>query len=65
MLRGKGIQNVNGRGKGDLIAIITVEVPKNLSGKQKDALRAFEESMGERNYQKRKSFFDKVKDALK
>ncbi len=61
-LRGKGISYVNGRGKGDLIARITVEVPKNLNAKQKDALEAFEESLGEKNYQKRKTFFDKVKD---
>ena len=61
-LRGKGIAYVNGRGKGDLIARITVEVPKSLSSKQKETLKAFEESLGEKNYQKRKTFFDKVKD---
>lgn len=61
-LRGKGIPYVNGRGKGDLIARVTVETPKNLTSKQKEMLRAFEESLGEKNYQKRKSFFDKVKD---
>ncbi len=63
-LRGKGISYVNGRGKGDLIARITVEVPKSLSSKQKDLLKAFEESLGEKNYQKRKTFFDKVKDVF-
>ena len=63
-LRGKGIPYVNGRGKGDLIARITVEVPRQLSNKQKELLRQFEETMGEKNYQKRKSFFDKVKDVF-
>lgn len=63
-LRGKGISYVNGRGKGDLIARITVEVPKSLSSKQKESLKAFEESLGEKNYQKRKTFFDKVKDVF-
>ncbi|MBQ9964914.1 MAG: molecular chaperone DnaJ [Clostridia bacterium] len=63
-LRGKGIPYVNGRGKGDLIARITVEIPKNLSAKQKQALREFEEALGDKNYQKRKNFFDKVKDAF-
>jgi len=63
-LRGKGIAYVNGRGKGDLIARVTVEVPKSLSSKQKDLLKAFEESLGDKNYQKRKTFFDKVKDAF-
>ncbi len=61
-LRGKGVPYVNGRGRGDLIARITVEVPKSLSAKQKELLGAFEESLGEKNYQKRKSFFNKVKD---
>ena len=63
-LRGKGISYVNGRGKGDLIAQETGEVPKSLSSKQKEALTAFEESLGEKNYQKRKTFFDKVKDVF-
>ena len=61
-LKGKGIPYVNGRGKGDLIVRVTVEVPKNLNGKQKELLRQFEESMGERNYQKRQGFFEKLKD---
>ncbi len=63
-LRGKGISYVNGRGKGDLIARITVEVPKSLSSKQKELLQAFEASLGDKNYQKRKTFFDKVKDVF-
>ncbi|MBO5929181.1 MAG: molecular chaperone DnaJ [Clostridia bacterium] len=63
-LKGKGVVYLNGRGNGDLIARVTVEVPKSLSAKQKELLQAFEESLGEKNYQKRKSFFDKVKDAF-
>ncbi len=63
-LKGKGVPYLNGRGNGDLIARITVEVPKNLSAKQKELLQAFEESLGDKNYQRRKSFFDKVKDAF-
>lgn len=60
-VKGRGLPYVNGRGKGDLIVTITVEVPANLNSKQKELLRQFEDSMGERNYQKRKSFFDKFK----
>ena len=63
-LKGKGVPYLNGRGNGDLIARITVEVPKNQSSKQKELLESFEESLGDKNYQKRKSFFDKVKDAF-
>ena len=34
-MRGKGIQNVNGRGRGDQYVRVNIEVPKNLSDKQK------------------------------
>ena len=61
-LRGKGIPNINGRGRGDQFVRVTVEVPKNLSQQQKDLLKQFDELGGDRNYQKRKSFFDKLKD---
>lgn len=43
---------------------VVVEVPKNLSSEQKKLLRSFEEATGEKNYQKRRSFFDKIKDAF-
>ena len=38
-----------------------VEVPKNLSQKQKDVLKEFEDTSEEKNYTKRKTFFDKIK----
>ena len=60
-IKGKGIPYLNGRGNGDLMLKVTVEVPQRLTGEQKELLRAFEASMGEKNYQKRKSFFDKIK----
>lgn len=61
-LKGKGIQDLNTRTKGDQYVRITVEVPKNLTEKQKELLRSFDESAGEKNYQKRKSFFSKFKE---
>ncbi len=63
-LRGKGIPYLQGRGTGDELVRLTVEVPRNLTGEQKKALRAFEESVGEKNYQKRKTFRDKLKKAF-
>ena len=42
---------------------VNVEVPKNLSDKQKDTLKEmFDE---DKNYKQRKSFMDKMKDFLK
>ena len=64
-LRNKGVQYVNNRGRGDQYVRVNIEVPTNLSGKQKDLLRDFDSSTGDKNYAKRKSFFDKIKDAFK
>ncbi len=64
-MRGKGIQNLNGRGRGDQYVRVNVEVPKNLSDKQKKLLREFEETATDENQVKRKGFWDKVKDVFK
>lgn len=64
-LKGKGFPYINGRGRGDLLVHVTVEVPRNLSAEQKKLLKAFEDAMSDNNYQKRKSFFDKIRDAFK
>lgn len=61
-LKGKGIPVLNGRGTGDEYVTVTVEVPKNLSQKQKDLLREFDE---DKNYVKKKSFMDKMREAFK
>ena len=58
-IRDKGIQRVNGKGKGDLYFTVNVEVPKNLSGTQKDLLRKFADSCGDKNYTKKSGFFKK------
>ena len=63
-MRGKGIQNVNGRGRGDQFVRVNIEVPKNLSQKQKDLLREFEESSNA-NHTARQSWWDKVQNAFK
>ncbi len=60
-LKGKGIQNVRSKNsKGDLIFRIVVEVPKGLSGAQKDALKKFAELCGDSNYAKKQSFIKKI-----
>lgn len=62
-LRGKGIQYLNyPNRKGDLIFTAVVEIPKGLSQKQKDNMRAFADSCGESNYKKRTSFFKNIFD---
>ena len=44
---------------------MSVEVPKHLDAKQKDLLKEFEAISGDRNYEKRRSFFDKLKEGFK
>lgn len=61
-LRGKGIPYIRGKGRGDQYVTVTVEVPKNLSSKQKELLKEFEE---DKNYKQKKSFAEKMKDFLK
>lgn len=63
-MRGKGIQNVNGRGRGDQFVRVNIEVPKNLSQKQKDLLREFEASSNA-NHTARRGFWEKMKNAFK
>lgn len=63
-LKGKGFPYINGRGKGDEVVRVSVEVPKNLTAEQKKLLKSFEEATGDKNYQKRRSFFDKLRDAF-
>ena len=60
-LKGRGITHLGGRGKGDQYVRVVVEIPKSLSNKQKEMIRQFENSTSEKNYAKRRSFFDKLK----
>lgn len=61
-LRGQGIQYLNGRGRGDQYVIVDVEIPKKVTRAQREALKAFENSMKEDNYEKRKGFFKNLRD---
>ena len=60
-LKGKGIPAMNGRGRGDQYVTVYIETPRNLNKSQKEALRKFSETLGESNYEERKSFFGKFK----
>ena len=46
-LRGKGIPELRGRGRGDQYVTVQVRVPTSLTNQQRDALQAFAEAMGE------------------
>jgi molecular chaperone DnaJ len=46
-LRGRGVPHVRGRGRGDLVIQVVVDVPTNLSKAQEDLLRRFAAESGE------------------
>jgi len=61
-LRGKGVPYLNNPSvRGDMRVTVNVEIPKGLTQKQKDILRQFDDSTDEKNFAKKKSFFDKFK----
>ena len=60
-LKGKGVRRLHRTDNGDQYVKVVVEVPKNLTKKQKDLLKAFENSLSDKNYAKRQSFVEKLK----
>jgi molecular chaperone DnaJ len=60
-LRGKGIVNVNGRQRGDLLVRLIVEVPTRLTAEQRQKLEDFANACGDENTPMRKSFFERAK----
>ena len=64
-LRGKGIKNVRSHVHGDLMCHVVVETPVNLTERQKELLREFEESASgnaTRHNPKAQGWMDKVRD---
>ncbi|MBC5809627.1 MAG: molecular chaperone DnaJ [Candidatus Eremiobacteraeota bacterium] len=62
-LRGRGMPNVRGGSRGDLIVTVHVVVPTKTSRKERDLLEAFAELHDDRV--ETRSFFERVKDAFK
>ncbi len=70
VLKGRGIPVLNGRGKGDQMIRINVDVPKNLTAHQKELIKQFQEEFGPSGVQaevygeksdEKKGFFGKRK----
>lgn len=63
-LKGKGLPNVNGQGKGDLFVHVMVWTPTDLSKEEKAVLEKFRDSPGFKPNpsQKDKGFFEKVRE---
>lgn len=61
-LRGKGIPDVRGYGRGDQIVEVAVEIPKKLSARQREILEEFAREEGEEVSPASKGFFEKMKE---
>ena len=63
-IKGQGVPYLRSSGKGDLLVRVRVEVPKRLTEKQRELLRQFDATTTGREYEGKKSFMDKIKDAF-
>ncbi len=61
-LRGKGVPNVNGRGRGDLVIHISVVVPQNLTREQRKMFEQLLDLLPAENQPAEKGIFERVKD---
>lgn len=60
-LTGKGVPHLRGRGRGDLIAVVYVETPKDLSKDHEEILRKLAEIEGVKVNPKKRGFFSRKK----
>ncbi len=62
---GKGVPRLGGRGRGDLIVQVSVDVPTKLRGDERELLTKLAEMRGEKTGDVAKGFLDRIKDAFK
>lgn len=61
-LRGRGMPRLGGRGRGELVGLLKVETPQDLSDEEAELLERFAKLRGERVGQR--GLFDKIKEAF-
>ena len=61
-LRGRGVPNLNERGKGDLIVEVRVSTPTRLTKTQRELMKQLSETMVVENEPHSRGLFDKMKD---
>ncbi|MBN8612033.1 MAG: molecular chaperone DnaJ [Deltaproteobacteria bacterium] len=60
-LRGKGIEVLGGAGKGDELVTVLVEVPQEITAKQRKLIEELAAEFGEEVHPQQKSFFEKLR----
>ena len=61
--RGKGMPRLGGRGRGELVGVLRVETPRDLSGEEAELLQQFAKLRGDEGAEPRK-LFDRIKEAF-
>jgi molecular chaperone DnaJ len=61
-LKGRGMPDLNGRGRGDLLVEIVLETPRKLTPRQEELFRELAEIEHEEVSPRRKGFFEKLRD---
>ncbi|MDR1392051.1 MAG: molecular chaperone DnaJ [Clostridiales bacterium] len=64
-IKGKGIPRLQSSGRGDQFIKVNIEIPRNLNDEQKELLRKFGKTIGEKEFKEKKNFIDKMKEILK
>ena len=64
-LKGRGITNLHGQGRGDQIVRVVIQVPRKLTEKQKSLLREFSDLSGEPSFEPTRSFVDRIEDKVR
>lgn len=60
-MKGKGVKRLDGRGRGDQLVKVHIEVPKHINSAQKKALRDYEAAMGGRSAKGAENIVKKMK----
>ncbi len=61
-MKGKGIPYLRSKSRGDQYVTVEIEIPRNLTQKQKELLKDFDE---DKNYKQKKNWYDKIKNFMK
>ncbi|MCH8341331.1 MAG: molecular chaperone DnaJ [Chloroflexi bacterium] len=63
-MRGKGVPHLQRGGRGDQLVVVSVDIPKTLTGEQRELLERLSETLGTEVIPQERSFFDDLKDLI-
>jgi molecular chaperone DnaJ len=63
-LRGKGVPHLQRNGRGDQLVVVSVQIPRNLTGEQRTLLEQLGETLGTQPQPQERGFLDRLKELL-